>query len=80
MLPPIYYISIHSLVKRETNKRAYDENPMHISIHSLVKRETDSFNCNIAIADISIHSLVKRETQMMQRGFLKSVRFQSTPS
>ena len=35
------YISIHSLVKRETGQVDYTSPVQHISIHSLVKRETD---------------------------------------
>ena len=38
-------ISIHSLVKRETQKRARQCCSLKISIHSLVKRETRCFDC-----------------------------------
>ena len=57
-----FIISIHSLVKRETQYALKSLITMHISIHSLVKRETIS-RCNASYCSgISIHSLVKRET------------------
>ena len=55
-------ISIHSLVKRETQALLDIAGRGTISIHSLVKRETLDRNDEVSGDDISIHSLVKRET------------------
>ena len=72
-------ISIHSLVKRETNGTAADYAGVPISIHSLVKRETLAIVACMFSRLISIHSLVKRETQKAKRQPDKR-QFQSTPS
>ena len=58
-------ISIHSLVKRETNGFRKEKTYEEISIHSLVKRETFSCSFFNSPARISIHSLVKRETPIL---------------
>ena len=60
----IPYISIHSLVKRETSdKSASSSAPFHFN--PLPRKEGDNtlFDCLFAGNLISIHSLVKRETQ-----------------
>ena len=72
-------ISIHSLVKRETERLAIDLTASEISIHSLVKRETPLAENIHIICEISIHSLVKRETSPIATPYGGSV-FQSTPS
>ena len=56
------YISIHSLVKRETKMAEMCCFWCIISIHSLVKRETPEVKAVVSGRGISIHSLVKRET------------------
>ena len=55
-------ISIHSLVKRETEAEENGGGDFKISIHSLVKRETMIPLLPSPKPSISIHSLVKRET------------------
>ena len=72
-------ISIHSLVKRETEIKLSAFGSKSISIHSLVKRETYLIEPPEFTAEISIHSLVKRETAR-NLTFSETVRFQSTPS
>ncbi len=57
-------ISIHSLVKRETEIKLSAFGSKSISIHSLVKRETYLIEPPEFTAEISIHSLVKRETMV----------------
>ena len=58
------FISIHSLVKRETHPPSpHHPDCRRISIHSLVKRETFVLAALAIQRVISIHSLVKRETQ-----------------
>ena len=79
VLPALFPISIHSLVKRETDRRSAISLAVCISIHSLVKRETESNRIFIVIHVISIHSLVKRETSEIQT-LQQSLPFQSTPS
>ena len=72
-------ISIHSLVKRETETTAQSAGYTTISIHSLVKRETERLETYSGKLVISIHSLVKRETPSGQASKLTHI-FQSTPS
>ena len=59
-------ISIHSLVKRETENLWRIQWHCPISIHSLVKRETERKRPKSHGNSISIHSLVKRETPQFE--------------
>ena len=72
-------ISIHSLVKRETDGIYVPGQLEIISIHSLVKRETGVVKKVYPTEGISIHSLVKRET-MQVLDLQQYCVFQSTPS
>ena len=74
------FISIHSLVKRETKLADALGVTLDISIHSLVKRETKMARAAGQPDRISIHSLVKRETKISADIRLASKAFQSTPS
>ena len=74
-------ISIHSLVKRETDDdNGDDEGRSAISIHSLVKRETELLQMQVDLPLISIQSLVKRETHEAYWIVRENQIFQSTPS
>ena len=73
-------ISIHSLVKRETQMRCRFVTDFR-DFNPLPRKEGDT-NCNWIAAgnDISIHSLVKRETAQIRPYRSTNRRFQSTPS
>ena len=75
-----FFISIHSLVKRETQIKNGLQERHRISIHSLVKRETQHQSCPQWL-HIYFNPLPRKEGDLVQ-GFLKNPRkqFQSTPS
>ena len=55
------WISIHSLVKRETQKRCHLNHLCKISIHSLVKRETNRFPTSAITSFLNFNPLPRKE-------------------
>ena len=74
-------ISIHSLVKRETDKADKEFSRKLYHFNPLPRKEGDTLLTeSLAYGLISIHSLVKRETFRTKERAEQVAEFQSTPS